>query len=89
MAIQGDNEMDRGTPLDTSVLDVMEPDTMLLRTKDLAVLLGVTENTLWGWRRKGVGPRYIWCEGSVRYRVEDVKEYIEKCGNNGNNNGGV
>lgn len=47
---------------------------------EAARILGVARRTLQDWRFRGVGPRYIaYSRRSVRYRVSDLLEYMERC----------
>lgn len=50
----------------------------LLPSKAVAEVLAVPEGTLRYWRKIGVGPRWIKLEGSIRYDLADVVEYIER-----------
>ncbi len=49
----------------------------LLTSRMLAEMLTIPEGTLRYWRKIGVGPRWLKIEGSVRYDLADVLEYIE------------
>ena len=48
-----------------------------LDENDLAEKLHNSRRTLQGWRLRGVGPRWIKVESSVRYSPEDVQDWIE------------
>ena len=52
----------------------------LLRERDAADYLGVTDSTLQKWRYLGLGPRYIKIGGNhgraVRYRLSDLTDYV-------------
>ena len=50
----------------------------LLPSNAVAQLLSVPEGTLRYWRKIGVGPRWLKMEGSIRYDLADVVEYIER-----------
>jgi DNA-binding transcriptional MerR regulator len=50
----------------------------LLPSRAVAQMLAVPEGTLRYWRKIGVGPRWIKLEGSIRYDLADVVEYIER-----------
>ncbi|MBZ5648673.1 MAG: helix-turn-helix domain-containing protein [Acidobacteriia bacterium] len=50
----------------------------LLTTKQAAEILAVPEGTLRYWRKSDVGPRWIKLEGTVRYDLADVLQYIER-----------
>jgi predicted DNA-binding transcriptional regulator AlpA len=49
----------------------------LLNSKSVAEVLSIPESTLRYWRKTGVGPRWIKLEGSIRYDLADVLQYIE------------
>ena len=49
----------------------------LLSTADLAEYLGVPEKTLQSWRWRGSGPPYRHVGRHVRYRPQDVREWVE------------
>lgn len=48
-----------------------------LTTHEAAALLRVSEHTLRSWRASRAGPRFIKIGGTVRYRRDDLDEYIE------------
>lgn len=52
-------------------------DNELLNTKDAARYLAVSTVTLARWRSQGLGPRWAKLEGSVRYRLADLREFVE------------
>lgn len=56
-------------------------DTLiLLDGEQVAEILGVSPSTLEKWRWKKSGPAYVQSEGKggkVRYRLSDIKAYIE------------
>ena len=49
----------------------------LIDTVQLAEYLGNEVNTCEGWRLKGIGPQYIKVGRLVRYRIENVDQWIE------------
>ena len=52
--------------------------TPLLLKGEVAAILRVKTQTLDKWRMEGSGPRFVSVNGrSVRYRHEDVEEYIK------------
>ena len=57
----------------------------LLKDCAVASMLGVSTRTLKDWRRKKTGPKYVAIgRNTVRYRVGDVREFIQrKASNNG------
>lgn len=51
---------------------------ILVDEKDAAELLGLTRRTLQKWRTDGRGPPHVKIsQRCVRYRVEDIEEWIE------------
>jgi hypothetical protein len=62
--------------------DVAPPRKALFDTGLAAIYLGVSVDTLCGWRVKGVGPRFVKLASGgkrapIRYRVADLDEFIE------------
>jgi predicted DNA-binding transcriptional regulator AlpA len=49
----------------------------LLNTDQAAALIGARASTMNVWRQQGRGPRYVKVVGAVRYRLSDLKAYIE------------
>jgi hypothetical protein len=50
----------------------------LLTSKQVAQMLSIPEGTLRYWRNVGIGPTWHKLEGSIRYHVDDVSQYVEK-----------
>jgi hypothetical protein len=50
----------------------------LLTSKAVAAVLSVPESTLRYWRKVGGGPGWLKLEGSIRYDLADVLQYIER-----------
>lgn len=48
----------------------------LLTTPEVADLLQVAEITLRKWRLSGAGPRFVRCGANVRYRRDDIDQWI-------------
>ena len=42
-----------------------------------AVVLGCAPRTLPNWRSQGRGPRFIRVGRLIRYRIEDLEEYLD------------
>jgi hypothetical protein len=53
-----------------------EPRRPLARPADVAEFLGKPEKTLADWRTRGIGPRYHRVGRDVRYRWDDVEEWL-------------
>lgn len=51
----------------------------LLKTAEAAKILDVKTNTLEVWRSQKRGPRFIKACGAVRYRLEDLENFINSC----------
>jgi len=49
----------------------------LLLPSELARMIGKTERTLANWRCARTGPKYVKLGSTVRYRVNDVEDWIE------------
>lgn len=45
---------------------------------EVAARLGVSRFTVRSWRLKGIGPRFLKLGRAVRYRPEDVDEYVRQ-----------
>ncbi|KAA2237079.1 helix-turn-helix transcriptional regulator [Salinarimonas soli] len=52
----------------------MTSDRLLLTT-ELARRWRLSPRTLEGWRRKGIGPRFVCIGRGVRYRLDDVAAF--------------
>ena len=50
----------------------------LLKSRQVAEMLGIPEGTLRYWRNVGIGPVWHKLEGSIRYDVDDVSRYVAK-----------
>lgn len=51
----------------------------MLKQRDVAEMLGVTNETLIRWRNLGQAPPHIKLpSGLIRYRIEDVERWIKK-----------
>ena len=48
----------------------------LINTDTVAKLLGLSSPTLRLWRTLGKGPQYVKLGGAVRYRTEELEEWI-------------
>jgi len=54
--------------------------TELHTTEQAAELLGLSKNTLNRWRYTGDGPRFVKLGRAVRYRREDLDNWVASCG---------
>jgi len=53
-------------------------DGLLVRAKDVAKMLNVSVRTVWTWRDIGRLPAPVKIGGCVRWRRQDVEEWIEE-----------
>jgi predicted DNA-binding transcriptional regulator AlpA len=68
-------------PLQTAQQNMTEPYNNLLRERDAAKYLGLYPNTLWRWRKKGLGPKYVKLASNVAaYRISDLNDFVEAMG---------
>ena len=51
-------------------------ETRLLTVDEVAKLFRVTPQTLWHWRRAGIGPRWARVGARIRYRQDDIEDYV-------------
>jgi predicted DNA-binding transcriptional regulator AlpA len=49
----------------------------LLKSKELAILLGFQESTLRQWRTEGIGPPYLRLGRRVRYNADAVNAWLD------------
>jgi len=49
---------------------------LLLGERELAETYGLSRRTCQRWRLEGRGPRWIKLHGCVRYKIEDITEWI-------------
>lgn len=49
----------------------------LLTTKELSEWMGIAKYTLVKYRMRGYGPHFIKIGRVVRYRLQDVKDWLE------------
>ena len=60
----------------------MKPETILLTVEQAAAIVGVSPWTLRKWRTKGLGPHFVRLAGAlgtVRYRRQDLDDFLEAC----------
>jgi predicted DNA-binding transcriptional regulator AlpA len=55
------------------------PRPLLLRARDLALALAVSEASVWAWRRYGDVPAFA-VGTAVRFRIEDVLAWVASGG---------
>jgi predicted DNA-binding transcriptional regulator AlpA len=54
----------------------MDGNPIGMTPKQLAHRIGVTEETLYNWRRRRQGPPFFKISGVIYYRPDDVSEWI-------------
>ena len=54
-----------------------DPHLKLLTESETAELLGISERTLQAWRVHGGGPAFVRIGRTIRYRRQDVLDWIE------------
>ena len=52
----------------------------LMTTADVAAILQLSHRTLEEWRQLKKGPKWRYVGATVRYRMNDVQEYINSLG---------
>jgi excisionase family DNA binding protein len=58
-------------------MNAQQPIEPLLDSYEAARILGVHQGTLVTWRSRKKGPAYIKVGNRVRYRMEDLRQWIE------------
>jgi hypothetical protein len=49
----------------------------LLTTQEVAGILRKKPDTLAKWRKQGLGPPFIWIEGTIRYDEGELKVWLK------------
>ena len=55
----------------------MVNENKLLTVKELSEYLGISDETLRKYRMRGNGPKYLKLGRAVRYKLEDVLEWLD------------
>ena len=55
----------------------MTDETKLLTVRELSDYLGISDETLRKYRMKKIGPKYLKLGRVVRYKLDDVLEWID------------
>lgn len=58
-------------------LPARHTNDMLLDDAEVAKILKISKGTLPVWRNKGKGPEYIKIGSNVRYRMSDIRRFID------------
>jgi predicted transcriptional regulator len=56
-----------------------ESQSIVLTEAEAANMLSVSQAALRRWRREKRGPNFLHVERCVRYRVDDLRAYLEQC----------
>lgn len=64
-------------PTVNNVTAIRADDLTLFDTKVAADLMGINHLTLQNWRSTGKSPRYVKVGRSIRYRLSDIKAWLE------------
>jgi excisionase family DNA binding protein len=59
-------------------LAALMPLEPIMAPSEAAAYLGVSIQTLAGWRTNGVGPKYIKVGASVRYPASELHKYMQE-----------
>jgi excisionase family DNA binding protein len=65
------------TPSNTNSRDFDRDDDRLVTPYEVSVFLRVPLRTIYRWRSRGDGPRGYRIGRHVRYRVDDLKRWLE------------
>ena len=57
----------------------MEQKTKWLTVNEAAEYMGITKTCLYQWRARNRGPRYFKLQNQLRYRIEDLDEFLRRC----------
>ena len=64
-------------PITEKVTPIRGDDLTLVDNKQAADILGVNYLTLQNWRSTGKSPRYVKVGRNVRYRISELKAWLE------------
>ena len=56
----------------------MDQPLELLKSAAVASMLGVSQSMLCRWRAGNKGPPFIDLEGNPRYRLEDIRSWLDR-----------
>ena len=57
----------------------MKNDTKWLTVNEAAAYLRITPSCLYQWRARNRGLRYFKLENQLRYKIEDLNEFLRRC----------
>jgi hypothetical protein len=61
----------------------IDPDDRMVGPKYVAEWLEIPQQTLYQWRRERKGPRAVVVGRHLRYRIGDVRKWLEELGGEG------
>lgn len=53
-------------------------DIGFVSTQQLAKMLGLSPWTIYGWRKRGVGPKCYRAEGKILYSLREVNQWLQE-----------
>ncbi|MEX1078510.1 MAG: helix-turn-helix domain-containing protein [Homoserinimonas sp.] len=56
----------------------MSEPSKLMKSSDVALMLGISQSALCRWRTAKKGPPYLDLEGNPRYRLEDIEIWLNR-----------
>lgn len=59
-------------------MHVMSDFSTYVTPEELARRYGIGVSTIYGWKLRGIGPRWLKLGGALRYRSEDVAAWEEQ-----------
>ena len=69
------DEAPEETPIDV----IADPVDRMITTRQAAVILCVSDDTLKKWRVRKRGPRHFrYHDGAIRYSLSDIQDYLDK-----------
>jgi predicted DNA-binding transcriptional regulator AlpA len=54
------------------------PSNRTIDERDASPYIGYTKAALRAWRRQGRGPAYIRINRSIRYRIQDLDDWLQR-----------
>lgn len=52
-----------------------ENHTTTFSASETSKILGVSKTSLWRWRKKGIGPKWVMVANRIQYEKEDVYKW--------------
>lgn len=57
----------------------MDERTKWLTPDEAAAFLGIAKSCLYAWRAEKMGPRHYKLQRQLRYRQEDLEDFLRRC----------